>query len=351
MTTTGAQTFNDAVSLTAATALTSSGGAAISLNSTVNGAFTLAVNTTGATTFAGVVGPTVVSVTTDVGGTTSIGADLTTTGAQTFNDAVSLTASVTLTASTVTFFSLAGAGNSLTLTCSAAVTVDGAIYLGILNLLSNGVGTTNLTGVISTNGTQTYSNAVGADGQHDAYEHGQPRHLPELHGERCLHPRGEHHRGHDLRGRGGSDGGERDDRRRGYDEHRRERDHHGSPDLQRRGEPDGGNGAYELGGRRHLPELHGERCLHPRGEHHRGYDLRGRGGSDGGERDDQRRGYDEHRRERDHHGSPDLQRRGEPDGGNTILASSGGAAISLNSTVDGAFTLAVNTPEPRPSPA
>ena len=56
VTTTGAQTFNDAVSLTAATALTSSGGAAISLNSTVNGAFTLAVNTTGATTFAGVVG-------------------------------------------------------------------------------------------------------------------------------------------------------------------------------------------------------------------------------------------------------------------------------------------------------
>ena len=59
---------------------------------------------------------------------------------------MSLTASVTLTASTVTFFSLAGAGNSLTLTCSAAVTVNGAIYLGILNLLSNGVGTTNLTG-------------------------------------------------------------------------------------------------------------------------------------------------------------------------------------------------------------
>ena len=164
VTTTGAQTFNDAVSLTAATALTSSGGAAISLNSTVNGAFTLAVNTTGATTFAGVVGPTVVSVTTNVGGTTSIGANVTTTGAQTFNDAVSLTASVTLTASTVTFFSLAGAGNSLTLTCSAAVTVDGAIYLGILNLLSNGVGTTNLTGVISTNGTQTYSNAVSLTG-------------------------------------------------------------------------------------------------------------------------------------------------------------------------------------------
>ena len=41
MTTTGAQTFNDAVSLTAATALTSTGDAAISLASTVNGAFTL----------------------------------------------------------------------------------------------------------------------------------------------------------------------------------------------------------------------------------------------------------------------------------------------------------------------
>ena len=89
VTTTGAQTYSDAVTLAAATALTGSGGVAITLGSTVNGAFTLAVNTTGATTFAGAVGRR--GERDDRrGGTTSIGGNVTTTGAQTYSDAVTL---------------------------------------------------------------------------------------------------------------------------------------------------------------------------------------------------------------------------------------------------------------------
>ena len=56
----------------------------------MNGAFTLAVNTTGATTFAGAVGRRG-ERDDQRGGSTSLGGNVTTTGAQTFNDAVSLT--------------------------------------------------------------------------------------------------------------------------------------------------------------------------------------------------------------------------------------------------------------------
>ncbi len=85
--TSGSQTYTDAVTLTGATTLTSTGNQAIAFNSTVDGAQTLAVNTTGTTTFGGIVGGTtaLTSVTTNAGGTTAInGGAITTTGAQTY---------------------------------------------------------------------------------------------------------------------------------------------------------------------------------------------------------------------------------------------------------------------------
>ncbi|HET7556983.1 MAG TPA: filamentous hemagglutinin N-terminal domain-containing protein, partial [Rhodanobacteraceae bacterium] len=97
ITTTGAQTYNDAVTLTGNAAATSTGGAAITLNSTIDGAHTLAVNTAGATTFGGAVGGTtaLTSLTTDAGGSTTLDSSVNTTGAQTYNDAVALGTDVT----------------------------------------------------------------------------------------------------------------------------------------------------------------------------------------------------------------------------------------------------------------
>src|SRR5204863_834148 len=56
--TTGAQTYNDPVTLGANATLTSTGGGSIAFGGTVNGAFGLAVSTGGVTTFGGAVGGT-----------------------------------------------------------------------------------------------------------------------------------------------------------------------------------------------------------------------------------------------------------------------------------------------------
>ena len=118
--TTGAQTFGDAVTLAGNTTLTSSGNQAITFNSTVNGARALAVNTTGTTTFGGSVGTTtaLTSLTTDPGGTTALnGGAVTTSGNQTYNDAVTMNqlTTATSTGGAITFAehatnTLAGAG-------------------------------------------------------------------------------------------------------------------------------------------------------------------------------------------------------------------------------------------------
>ena len=90
---------NGAVSLGADLTITSGAGL-ITLDGTVDGANDLILNTTGTTDINGIIGGTTElgSVTTNAGGTTEIGADISTdTGDQTYNDAVSLTAGVTLT--------------------------------------------------------------------------------------------------------------------------------------------------------------------------------------------------------------------------------------------------------------
>ena len=116
VTTTGAQTYNDAVTLGAATTLTSTGSGALTLGSTVNGAQSLTVNTAGATTLAGPIGggTPLTSVTTDQPGTVTVGS-VTTTGAQSYQEnTVSLTGTYTTTNSAWT------AG-----TAAAAVTLGG----------------------------------------------------------------------------------------------------------------------------------------------------------------------------------------------------------------------------------
>jgi autotransporter-associated beta strand protein len=134
VTTTGNQTFNDAVVLGTAVTLTSSGSGTISLLLTVDGAQTLAINTDGLTIIDATVGGTtpLTSLTTDANGTTQLGGDVTTTDAQTINDAVTLTADSALTSTNgpVAF----------------AATIDGAFDLTIAN----------------PNGSTTFGGAIGA---------------------------------------------------------------------------------------------------------------------------------------------------------------------------------------------
>jgi filamentous hemagglutinin family protein len=97
--TAGSQTYTGAVTLNAATTLTSTGGAAIGFANTLDGPFSLDVNTAGTTTFGGIVGGTnaLAVLTTNAGGTTAInGGSVTTTGAQTYGDAVMLGAAAVL---------------------------------------------------------------------------------------------------------------------------------------------------------------------------------------------------------------------------------------------------------------
>ncbi|WP_166212412.1 autotransporter-associated beta strand repeat-containing protein [Cognatiluteimonas telluris] len=156
VTTAGSQTFNGALALGGNISMTSTGGSNIAFNSTLDGAYALAVNTAGATVFNTVGGTTALaSLTTNAGGSTTLNGNVTTTGAQTYNDAVTL-----------------GADDSLTSTGGGAIifnsTVDGAQQLGVTTtgaVAFNGVvgGTTALTGLSVTGGTFT-AGAMTIDG-------------------------------------------------------------------------------------------------------------------------------------------------------------------------------------------
>jgi hypothetical protein len=94
--TSSTQTYNDDLTLGADTVLDSTGAGTlgdITLAKNVDGAQTLAVNTAGTTTFAGLVGngTRLVSVTTDAAGSTALnGGSVKTSGVQTYNDDVTL---------------------------------------------------------------------------------------------------------------------------------------------------------------------------------------------------------------------------------------------------------------------
>src|SRR5262249_8684374 len=115
----GAQAYNDAVVLTANTTLTSTNSGNVTFGKTVDGAFSLLVNTAGTTVFDGAVGngTALTTLTTDAPGTTDLnGLTVTTTGAQTYNDTVVLSANDTLTSTSsgdVTFGKTAGGAFSL----------------------------------------------------------------------------------------------------------------------------------------------------------------------------------------------------------------------------------------------
>ncbi|MGH3581498.1 MAG: beta strand repeat-containing protein, partial [Mycobacterium sp.] len=172
ITTTGAQSYGDAVTLGANATLASTGGGAITFSNTVDGAFDLAVNTTGATTFTDVVGggTALASLTTNAGGTTAInGGAVTTTGAQSYGDNVTLGANATLASTANGDIAFAGTLNSAAANRTLAVNTGGTTTFGgivggtlaLTSLTTDATGTTaiNTTG-ITTTGAQSYGDAV-----------------------------------------------------------------------------------------------------------------------------------------------------------------------------------------------
>jgi trimeric autotransporter adhesin len=173
VTTTGAQTYNDAVTLGANTTITGVGN---TFGGTVNGARTLSIIDSGTTTFAGAVGGStaLTSLTTDAGGTTAInGGSVTTTGAQTYNDAVRLLGNMTLASTgtgdvgNITFSSTVDGdtqgGQSLTIQTAGATTfgasVGGADNKALASLVTHSDGRVVIDGgSIRTTGSQTYGN-------------------------------------------------------------------------------------------------------------------------------------------------------------------------------------------------
>ena len=224
VTTTGAQSYGGETSLIGAYAtdnaavtiagpvtlagdvVVSAGSGDVTFGGTVNGAKALAVNSTGATRFNGTVGGTtaLTSLTTDAGGTLGLLA-VTTTGAQSYGEAVTLAGlytagsftaagpvtlagDSTVTATSITFVSTIDGARALTLNGgTGAITLGGAVggttRLGALSV--TGSGTTTLAGVVKvaslttdaggstvlnggsvdTTGAQSYGDAVtlGAD--------------------------------------------------------------------------------------------------------------------------------------------------------------------------------------------
>jgi hypothetical protein len=171
--TTGTQTYNDDVTLGAATTLSSSGAGAagnITLAKSVNGSQTLAVDTAGTTTFGGTVGNStpLVSVTTDAPGETDInGGVITTSGAQDYKDPVVLTADAVLTANTITFEKTVDsdgvAARALTLNDAGTTTFAAAVgnNARLASLTTDAAGTTDINGgVVKTTGAQTYNDDV-----------------------------------------------------------------------------------------------------------------------------------------------------------------------------------------------
>ena len=151
--------------LTANTILSGNTAGAITLGGTVNGGYSLTVNTTGTTTLSRVtlVGNTtaLTTLTTNTGGTTVISVDIETSSTQTYNDAVTINGTLDFTGSTVQFANtLAGDdGTGDNLTISGALDLDGAAT----SLTSLTVeGTSNLGADVTTAGTQTYGDGISS---------------------------------------------------------------------------------------------------------------------------------------------------------------------------------------------
>src|SRR4029453_16285937 len=167
--TSGSQTYNDKVVLSADTTLTSTASGNVTFGNTVDGTQSLTVNTAGTTAFLGAVGSAspLTSVTTDAAGTTDLnGGTVKTSGSQTYNDKVVLSADTTLTSTAsgnVTFGNTVDGTQSLTVNTAGVTAFLGAVGSAspLTSVTTDAAGTTDLNGgTVKTSGSQTYNDKV-----------------------------------------------------------------------------------------------------------------------------------------------------------------------------------------------
>ena len=162
-----AQTYNSPVTLETNTVM-ESGNGNIAFENTVNGGFSLTVNSSGITTFKGPVGglAPVAAITTDAAGSTAIaGGAVTTTGAQIYNDTVALIAGTTFSAinAPITFANGLNGAHSLTVTSGTGNIALGAVTGAIAPPTSlNGTGGNIALDSIIINGPVTLTATTGA---------------------------------------------------------------------------------------------------------------------------------------------------------------------------------------------
>jgi hypothetical protein len=168
VTTAGSQTYNDPVTTTAANLLLTA-GMNVAFAQTLTGPGTsLTVNAPGTTSFNGSV--SLANLATDMPGSTALGANVTTSGDQTYNDPATLTNNVMLLGDDVTFNGTVNGAFALTVsTQPSAGTTTFAQPVGgttpLAGLTTNGPGGTLLGSLpgpmtVSTTGDQTYNDPV-----------------------------------------------------------------------------------------------------------------------------------------------------------------------------------------------
>ena len=190
VTTTTFQHYDDAVSLGADVTLTNSSATlAIDLASTVDGAHNLTVDASGINAFEGAVGGTtpLTSLTTGTAGTTDLGANVTTTTFQHYDDPVTLIANLTLTNTSTTLAidlaSTVDGAQALTVDASGINAFEGAVggSTPLTSLTTGTAGTTGLGANVTTTGFQHYNDAVKPDRRPDAGLHRLWCHRPGQH--------------------------------------------------------------------------------------------------------------------------------------------------------------------------
>jgi hypothetical protein len=163
VTTSGAQTYGGRVTLAQDAVLTSTGSGDVTLNAGATGNQALVINTGGVTQLGG--GISVGSVTTDAGGTVKLSGTITTTGAQTYDDGAVLGAATILTSTAGGVLALNGGADGahdLTLNTAGVTKLGGGI--SVASLSTDAGGSTEITGDVTTTGTQTYGDAVQVSG-------------------------------------------------------------------------------------------------------------------------------------------------------------------------------------------
>ena len=153
-----------AITLAANTIVDGNTDGAIILAGTINGGYSLTLNTTGTTTLSGEIGGStaLTTLTTNAGGTTVISVDISSSSTQTYNDAVTVNGTLDFTGSTVQFAStLQGDGTADNITISGNLDLDGAAT-SLTSLTVEGA--SNLGANVTSSGTQTYTGAVTLSG-------------------------------------------------------------------------------------------------------------------------------------------------------------------------------------------